>query len=92
MDCPFVNSKQGVAKWGGWLDAGQNLFKEVRAKVQDARDRPHVAEMEADCLKRLRLEHGLDRPEGEEPPKVARRRTVCEDSDDNFAEYFNPAN
>ena len=89
--CPFVNSKGGVLKWGGWNDLGQERFKEIRQKVKDGRARDHVAKMEADSLKRIRIKHGID-PDPNAPTVTEKKKKVkakvYDDSDNEFGDFL----
>ena len=57
---PWTCSDGGQLQYGGWSTAGQARYKIMREKVRQGRLRPHVEQMEADCLTRLRTKYGLD--------------------------------
>jgi hypothetical protein len=56
----FTNTKQGQNLWGGWCAGGLELFLAYKAKNIQARNRPDNAQLEKDCLARLRQERGID--------------------------------
>lgn len=48
--------------WGGWWADGQKKFKQLRAKVEDARGQDHVPEMERQCMLRLKAKYDAQGP------------------------------
>ena len=86
---PYVNSKAGVQPWGGWQEAAQKLFKDVREKAQTGRQRDHVEKMEQDSLDRLRLKKGIDRAQGgQDGVAQAGGKKTYDDSDDEFGDML----
>jgi hypothetical protein len=88
---PWTCSDGGQLRFGGWTEEGQERFKIMRTKVEESRKRPHVKKMEADCLTRLRIKHGLEEAEGAEGdapaakrPKLATKFAPAEDSDNDL--------
>ena len=69
------------------------MWKEVRAKATDARDRPHVAQMEQECLTRLRIKAGLEEDPNAVNARPAGRAAAAKgpayvDSDDEFGDVL----
>ena len=82
----FIDSDAGQAKWGGWNAAGRNYFKELCAKIKEARERDHVKEMEEACLHRLRVFHKIEERDEKRAARSKRKRRVEveEEPEDEF--------
>ena len=82
---PWTCSDGGQLPWGGWRKEGQARWKVMRKKVEDSRKRPHVEQMEAECLARLRAKHNLDGGSGAAsgPPAAKRARFAPAVDSDN---------
>ena len=46
-------------QWGGWSKDAKKRFKALRDKVKEARQRDHVADMEANMLGCIRAKHKI---------------------------------
>ena len=85
---PYVNSAGGVQTWGGWSEEAQKKFRSVRDKVKAARGLDHVAQMEQDCLTRLRIQHGVEKADGSAVPAKGKKKAAYDDSDDEFGDWL----
>jgi len=85
MNCPYTDSDVGQNKYGGWNRAGRQRWIKVREKVQEARERDHVADMEEACLARIQEAEGVGK---NDKPKKKRKRYQNEDSDDDGEDEF----
>ena len=56
-ESPWTITDGGQMVWGGWSKGGQDEWKAVREKCRQARERPHVAQMEEES--RIRLQARL---------------------------------
>ena len=74
----MIDCDGGQAKWGGWNATGREYCSELRAKIKDARDRDHVLEMEADCLRRIRTAHDIEARDQRRGAARSRKRKIPE--------------
>ena len=80
---PFTNSDKGQQLWGGWNQAGANVFKELLGKVKEARKNEHCEVVEKECLARLRATNkvGVDNQKPKKGKKAAVQVVLDVDDD-----------
>jgi hypothetical protein len=83
-DVPFIDKNAGQQEWGGWGLFGRDRYKELKAKLDDARARDHVKKLEEDTLKALRIEHNIDVEDGRKSKGKKRKMQEEEEDDDEF--------
>ncbi len=84
---PWTTTVGGQMAFGGWSPEGQERWKKMRDKVTGACQRPHVVQMEAECLARLRAKHGVDgegRAAAATPASKRDKLPAAEESDNEF--------
>jgi hypothetical protein len=85
METPYTDADVGVAKFGGWNDAGRARYKELGDMIFEAQtsNPEHVAVVEKACLKRLRSKHSVD----QKGKKTAKRARVEEEEEEEDAAW-----
>lgn len=78
--CKYTNPEQGQSPWGGWNKEGKTRFKNLQAKIKEARQGDGVKEYEDTILVALRKKHGLD------ASATKTRRTEEEEADESDGE------
>lgn len=56
----FSSSTAGSNRYGGWNRDGRLRFNELKTLIAKARKEPHVANLEGEILKRVRMAHRKD--------------------------------
>ena len=76
---PFISTKSGQARWGGWNEEGRDYFVKVRNEIteQQHKNKKQVVEMEKACLFRLRKLHKLIGEDGKLIEKQPKKRKAA---------------
>lgn len=76
---PFISADKGQNPFGGWNVAGKEYFDKRVKEISEAREQDHVEEMEEQCLKRLRIKHGIEDANGKMPAKKSKKRKAIDE-------------
>ena len=55
----YSSATSGSNRYGGWDRDGRVRFNELRALIEEARQNPHVPNLEEEALKRVRVRNKL---------------------------------
>ena len=78
-----IDQDGGQAKWGGWNKYGRDMCKKYGKEIKEARDQPHVKEMEEAGLQRLRVANDI---EAKDKKRGSRKRKVKETAEGEESE------
>jgi hypothetical protein len=70
----FTSTTSGQNQYGGWSEQGLDLFKDYVDMNIAARQDPKTAQLEKDCLLKLRLKWGIQMTSAEEQNKLVARQ------------------
>lgn len=86
MKTAFIDTDAGQARWGGWNKSGRDFIKAKAKEIAEARQQPHVAEVEELALKRIREEQKIEERDQKRLARK-RRRTIIEEEEESEDEF-----